>query len=58
MTGRQLVVFAVILGVTAAAVVWYLERFEIDRGWAKMAEYLAKHDEFRRFADGGGGSPA
>ena len=36
-----------ILGVVAAGVVWFLERFEGRRLHAEVREYLDKYDEFR-----------
>lgn len=47
---------AVVFGVVAAGVVWYLERFETDRMLGEIQRYLAKVDRFRAYeAEHGGG---
>jgi hypothetical protein len=48
-------VCAIVLGVTAAAVVWALERFETERMFGEMRAYLEKHDAFRRYEEQHGG---
>lgn len=47
MTTRQTIVVGLILGVTCALVVWYLERFETNRLHADIREYLENVDSFR-----------
>ncbi len=47
MTVRQAVAIGLILGVTCALVVWYLERFESNRLHADISDYLSKRDQFR-----------
>lgn len=64
MSTRQVIAVGVLLGVTAALVVWWLERFEVgrtlegfDRLHHEVAEYLANQDKFRdwlRGQEGGG----
>lgn len=44
---KQTLVLAALMGVVAAGVVWFLERFETDRMHAQMREYLEKHEAFR-----------
>ncbi len=36
-----------ILGITAAAVVWFLERFESNKLHTEVRGYLERYDEFR-----------
>jgi len=45
-TWRQTIVAAMIMGLIAAALVWYLERFNSDRLAAEIRDYLANHDRF------------
>lgn len=49
MSLKQAVVFGVVFGLIAAAVVWYLERFELNRLHGEINEYLGKRDEFTEF---------
>lgn len=49
MNWRQVLVTAVVLGVVAALVVWYLERFQAERLTGEIADYLRKRDEFEQF---------
>jgi hypothetical protein len=49
MTFRQAIVIGVVLGVVAAAVVWYLERFESNRLFAEMRDYMSRQDKFREW---------
>ena len=46
---KQVVATAVLLGVVAAGVVWYLERFEVARMHEEMRGYLERHDAFQSF---------
>lgn len=56
MTWKQTLTFALVLGFTAAAVVWYLERFEVAKLHTELSEYLANHDRFKKWeADQHGG---
>ncbi len=59
MTGigwRQVVVLAVVMGCVAAAVVWWLERFEVARLHEHFRQYLSKVDAFNQWeAEHGGG---
>lgn len=49
MTTRQILLAGLVLGVTAAAVVWWLERFEVERLHAETRNYLERYDEFREW---------
>lgn len=52
MTRKQAAAYlavAVVFGVVAAAVVWYLERFETERMFRELRSYLAKYDAFREY---------
>jgi hypothetical protein len=49
MTYRHAIVIAVGLGLVAACVVWYLERFETNRLFGEMREYMTKQDQFREW---------
>ncbi len=42
----QVIVTGVVLGVVAAACVWWLERFESGKLHAQVSEYLGKRAEF------------
>lgn len=44
---RQALTAGLILGVTAALIVWWLERFELERLHAETRQYLVRYDEFR-----------
>jgi predicted MFS family arabinose efflux permease len=44
---RQVVVLACVMGLVAAAVVWWLERFEVARLHESFRSYLDKVDAFR-----------
>lgn len=46
---KGLVVAALVLGVTAAALVWWLERFQVDKLHSEVHDYLEKYDEFRQW---------
>jgi hypothetical protein len=43
----KILLAGLILGVTAAAIVWFLERFEGQRLHSEVREYLERYDEFR-----------
>lgn len=47
MSNRQIIIAGVALGFTAALVVWWLERFEVDRLHGEVQGYLKNYDEFR-----------
>jgi len=44
---RHAVVIAIGMGIVAALVVWYLERFETNRLFGEMRDYMSKQDQFR-----------
>ena len=52
MSGRQLVMFALLMGAVAAGVVWWLERYQAELLIAKFEQHLAEQ------AAGGGGETA
>lgn len=52
---QKVLVAGVALGVTAALVVWFLERFELNRLHGEVQDYLANYDRFREWMDAGGG---
>lgn len=47
MNWKQTAAAAILLGLTAALVVWWLERFEAERLHNDVRHYLEKYDEFR-----------
>lgn len=47
MSNRQVVIAGAVLGLTAAVVVWWLERFQVERLHGDIREYLSRYDEFR-----------
>ncbi len=49
MNYRQAILIAAVLGVVAAAVVWYLERFQSARLFGEMRDYMSKQDQFREW---------
>lgn len=49
MTYRHALVIGVALGVVAACVVWYLERFELNRLHGEVQQYLSNYDRFQDF---------
>lgn len=49
MNWRQVAVTAVVLGIVAGFVVWYLERFESERLFGEMRDYMAKRDLFEQW---------
>lgn len=46
MTFKQAIVFGIVFGLIAAGVVWYLERFELNRLHGEINDYLSKRDAF------------
>ena len=46
MTTRQVILAAIVLGLVCAGVVWYLERFNIDR---MVSEFRAELDRLPTF---------
>lgn len=46
MSLKQAIIFGIIFGTVAALVVWYLERFELNRLHGEVREYLDKRGEF------------
>jgi hypothetical protein len=53
---RQAVVIGILLGVTAALVVWYLERFEVAKLHGEVRDYLGRYDEFTKWEQTQGGA--
>lgn len=51
MNNRQVVVFGVIVVVGCAALVWWLEKFEVGKLHREIGDYLNKYDEFRDYLD-------
>lgn len=49
MTIKHALIMGIALGLTAAAVVWYLERFESQRLHTEISNYLHRYDEFRKW---------
>lgn len=49
MTIKQALVIAVVFGVTAALVVWYLERFEINKFHGEVIDYMKNQNAFQEF---------
>ena len=47
MNSKQVILIGITLGVTAALVVWWLERFESRRMFGEMGQYLSRYDQFR-----------
>lgn len=47
MSTRQVLLAGLVLGLTAALVVWWLERFEVGRLHGEVRGYLKNYDEFR-----------
>lgn len=46
---RNAVLTGVVLGVVAALVVWWLERFEVNRLHVQVADYLRDHAAFEQW---------
>lgn len=51
MSLKQAIVFGVVFGLVAALVVWYLERFELNRLHGEVREYLGNRDKFQTYLD-------
>lgn len=47
MTWKQTLALAAIMGLVAAAVVWWLERFEVEKLHEHFRQYLDKVDAFK-----------
>ena len=45
-TWKSTLIAAVVMGLIAACMVWWLERFSTDRLVEEMQRYLRKQDEF------------
>lgn len=48
---RNAIITGAVLGVVAACVVWYLERFEVARMFGEMRSYMERQDGFRDFLE-------
>lgn len=46
---KQALIVAVVFGITAALVVWYLERFEINKFHGEVQHYMNNQELFREF---------
>lgn len=46
---RRAILAGLVLGITAGVVVWFLERFELNRLHGEVNEYLSKRAEFHDF---------
>ena len=46
-TWKQTIAAAVVMGLVAAAVVWYLERFQVGRLHDEVNDYLRRYDRFK-----------
>lgn len=55
MSSRQLILVGLILGATAAALVWWLERFEVARLHAELDDYMGRHAGFAEWLRDHGG---
>lgn len=49
MSPRQLIVTSVLVGVVAAAVVWFLERYQAELLAMKFQQVLRSHDAFNEW---------
>jgi hypothetical protein len=49
MTLKQAAIFGLVFGIIAALLVWYLERFELNRLHAEVKDYLSHQDSFTEF---------
>jgi hypothetical protein len=45
----RIIMVGAVLGITAGAVVWFLERFESDRLHEEVARYLRDYDAFNEW---------
>lgn len=46
--------FAALMGLVAAGLVWALERDQLSRLHVEIVDYLEKHDKFKEWEAGGG----
>lgn len=46
-TWKHTLLAAVVMGMVAAGLVWWLEHFEVSRLHAEVSDYLAKYDKFK-----------
>jgi len=46
---KQAIVFGLVFGIVAACIVWYLERFELNRLHGEVRSYLNNQDAFNEF---------
>lgn len=49
MSLKHAIIIGVVFGVVAAAVVWWLERFEINKFHGEVQGYMRHHSEFADF---------
>jgi len=49
MTLRQAIIIAVVFGIVAAAVVWWLERFEINKFYGEVQHYMKHQTAFQEY---------
>lgn len=49
MTLKQALIIAVVFGLVAAVVVWWLERFEINKFHGEVQDYLQNQGAFRQW---------
>lgn len=49
MTIKQALIVAIVFGITAAIVVWYLERFEINKFHGEVQHYIRNYDKFAEY---------
>lgn len=49
MSLKQAIIFGVVFGLTAALVVWYLERFEVNKLHSEIRTYLGNQEGFQDF---------
>lgn len=48
-TTKQAIIIAVVFGFVAAAVVWWLERFEINKFHGEVQSYMKHQNAFQAF---------
>lgn len=49
MTIKHALVIAVTFGIVAALVVWWLERFEINKFHGEVRSYIQNYDKFEKY---------
>lgn len=49
MTLKHAIVIAVTFGIVAALVVWWLERFEINKFHGEVRHYIQNYDKFKDY---------